>query len=168
MNRIISEQFGLFRLYQRLREQLLATISEDDLSFSPGGSNPTLGELCLEIGETERAYIDSFHTFTQRFDYRHSDRGLSGSVAGLKVWFEELDAELYAAIEALGDSATIEDLVAFMGISKQAVSQQLTIAERDGQVGRKAGIQEGSKKGRPKDVWFNQGSETEPGTGDLI
>lgn len=111
MNRIISEQFGLFRLYQRLREQLLATISEDDLSFSPGGSNPTLGELCLEIGETERAYIDSFHTFTQRFDYRHSDRGLSGSVAGLKVWFEELDAELYAAIEALGDDDVANRLI---------------------------------------------------------
>ena len=111
MNRIINEQFGLFRLYQRLREQLLAAISDDDLKFTPGGSNPTLGELCLEIGETERAYIDSFRAFNQRFDYRHPDRGLAGSVARLKVWFEELDAELYAAIEALSDDDIANRLI---------------------------------------------------------
>ncbi len=103
MNRIVSEQYGLFRLYQRLRDELLANLSETDLAFTPGGSNPTLGELCLEIGETERAYIDSFRTFSQNFDYRHADRSLAGSVAGLRTWYEQLDTELYAAVAALSD-----------------------------------------------------------------
>lgn len=103
MNRIVSEQYGLFRLYQRLREQLLATLTDADLAFSPGGANPSLGELCLEIGKTEQAYVDSFRNFSQRFDYRHSDLSLAGSVAGLQAWYERLDAELYAAVAALSD-----------------------------------------------------------------
>jgi uncharacterized damage-inducible protein DinB len=103
MNRIVSEQYGLFRLYQRLREQLLATLTDDDLAFTPGGANPPLGELCLEIGETERSYIDSFVNFSQSFDYRHADRSLAGSVAGLRAWYEQLDAELYSAVAALSD-----------------------------------------------------------------
>ena len=103
MNRIISEQYGLFRLYQRLREELLATLTDADLAFTPGGDNPPLGRLCVEIGETERAYIDSFVHFSQSFDYRHADRTLEGSVAGLRAWYEQLDAELYAAVAALSD-----------------------------------------------------------------
>ena len=103
MNRIVSEQYGLFRLYQRLREQLLATLTDADLAFTPGGANPPLGELCLEIGETEQAYVDSFRNFSQRFDYHQADRSLAGSVAGLQAWYEQMDAELYTAVAALSD-----------------------------------------------------------------
>lgn len=103
MNRIISEQYGLFRLYQQLRAQLLETLTDDDLAFTPGGDNPPLGRLCVEIGETERAYVDSFVNFSQSFDYRHTDRSLEGSVAGLRTWYEQLDAELYDAVAALSD-----------------------------------------------------------------
>ncbi len=103
MNRIISEQYGLFRLYQQLRAQLLETLTDDDLAFTPGGDNPPLGRLCMEIGETERAYVDSFVNFSQSFDYSHTDRSLEGSVAGLRAWYEQLDAELYDAVAALSD-----------------------------------------------------------------
>lgn len=103
MNRIISEHYGLFRLYQRLREELLATLTDADLAFTPGGDNPPLGRLCVEIGETERSYVDSFVNFSQNFDYRQTDRSLEGSVAGLRAWYEQLDAELYNAVAALSD-----------------------------------------------------------------
>ena len=65
MNRIIGEQYGLFRLYQRLRDQLLASLTDTDLAFTPGS--------------------------------------LESSVAGLRAWYEQLDAELYAAVAALSD-----------------------------------------------------------------
>ena len=103
MNRIIGEQYGLFRLYQRLRDQLLASLTDTDLAFTPGGDNPPLGRLCVEIGETERAYVDSFVNFSQSFDYRHADRSLESSVAGLRAGYEQVDAELYAAVAALSD-----------------------------------------------------------------
>ena len=98
-----SEQYGLFRLYQQLREELLATLTDADLAFTPGGDNLPLGRLCVEIGETERSYVDSFVHFSQNFDYRHADRAIESSVAGLRAWYEQLDAELYAAVAALSD-----------------------------------------------------------------
>lgn len=103
VNRIMNDYYPLFKMYQSLRAQLMELINDDDLSFTPGGSNLTLGELCREIGETERSYIDSFKTFTQNFDYRNTAPGLNESVDQLKAWYAELDQELAATIEALSD-----------------------------------------------------------------
>ncbi len=111
LNRIISEQYGLFRLYQRLREQLMAVLSDADLAFTPGGENPSLGALCLEMGETQRSYIDSFLTFQQDFGYRHAEPELAGSVAGLRLWFEQLDGEMYAAVAGLSDDDIAHRLI---------------------------------------------------------
>ena len=61
----------------------------------------------VEIGETERAYVDSFVNFSQSFDYRHADRSLESNVAGLRAWYEQLDAELYAAVAALSEGAAL-------------------------------------------------------------
>ena len=62
------------------------------------------------------------------------------------------------AIEELGESVTNDDIAEFLGLSRQAVSQQLILAERDGRVIRKAGVFAG--KGRPKDLWSLTGSES--------
>jgi hypothetical protein len=101
MNSIMTGYFPAFQLYQAMREQLLATLTDDDLGYTPGGANPPLGVLCREIGEVERAYIDSFKTFVLDFSYRNSTPGLENSVARLAAWYTELDAELKAAIEGL-------------------------------------------------------------------
>ena len=67
MNSIINDHYPVFEMYQSLRTQLMGIVSDADLSFSPGGDNSTLGELCREIGEVQQSYIDSFRTFTQDF-----------------------------------------------------------------------------------------------------
>ncbi|WP_374686839.1 DinB family protein [Promineifilum sp.] len=103
MNQIMTGPYGLFRLYQRLRDHLLAVLIDDDLAFTPGGANPTLGQLCVEMGETQRAYVGSFRSFEQAFAYGLTDPALAGSVAGLRAWYEQLDADLLAAVEALRD-----------------------------------------------------------------
>jgi DinB superfamily len=103
MNRVMRDYFPMFQLYQGLRDELMASLSDDDLAFQPGGANLPLGELCSEIGEVERAYIDSFKTFKLDFAYRNSEPGLAGSVQRLSAWFAELDQELKAAVEALTD-----------------------------------------------------------------
>ena len=51
MNAQIQEFWNLNRMYTPLRDELMALLSDDDLAFTPGGSNPTLGELCRELGE---------------------------------------------------------------------------------------------------------------------
>lgn len=101
MNEIVENQYPLFRYYQALRSQLMESLTDDVLSFSPGGANPALGALCLEIGETQQSYIDSFRSFELDFSYRYPQPEIAGSVDALKAWYATLDQELYAVIHGL-------------------------------------------------------------------
>ena len=101
MNSIMQNYWPLFEMYQAMRGQMLGLLSDDELLFSPGGANRPLGELFREIGETERAYIDSFKEFACSFSFRNSDPGLAQSVERLGAWHAELDRELKAVVESL-------------------------------------------------------------------
>ena len=68
MNSIMTDYFPVFEMYQAIRAQLMETLADSDLSYTPGGANPRLGLLCREIGEVEQAYIDSFKSF--KLDFR--------------------------------------------------------------------------------------------------
>lgn len=102
MNAILKNQYPLFEHYQALRGQMLDLLTDADLGFALPG-NPTLGELCREIGETERCYVESFRTFSLSFDYRADDPMLERDLARLRPWCARLDADLHAAIAALSD-----------------------------------------------------------------
>lgn len=102
MNSIIEHYYPTFSMYQALRSQLMDLLDDEDLAFSLPG-NPSLGALCVEIGETQQAYIDSFKTFEQDFSYRADDPGLANSVSRLQAWYAGLDDELRTAIEALSE-----------------------------------------------------------------
>ncbi|MCA9991323.1 MAG: DinB family protein [Anaerolineales bacterium] len=112
MNSIMQNDYPVFRLYQALRTQLMGLLSDDDLAFSPGGDNPTLGELCREMGEVQHAYVQSFWTFTMTFEYRNETPGLAGSVAQLAGWYQALDEALAAAVTALTEGDIAERRIA--------------------------------------------------------
>jgi len=103
MNSIMTGYFPAFQEYQAMREQLIATLTDGDLGYTPGGANPPLGALCRDIGEVERAYIDSFKTFVLNFSYRNTTPGLETSVAQLAAWYAVLDADLKATIAGLSE-----------------------------------------------------------------
>jgi uncharacterized damage-inducible protein DinB len=103
MNSIMTAYWPIFEMYQRLRNQLMEILTDEDLRFSPGGTNPTFGALCKEIGEIEYAYIESFKNFQIDFSYRNPEPGLEQSVARLTTWFAELDQELKATIAGLSE-----------------------------------------------------------------
>ena len=90
-------------MYTPLRDDLMEALTDDELGFTPGGSNPSLGELCREIGETEYAYIQSFKTLQTDFSYRRNDDEYLGSVQKLKAWYQEMDAELEAVLQTITD-----------------------------------------------------------------
>jgi hypothetical protein len=92
-----------FSLYQRLRNQLMDELSDDDLEARLGGDSETLGALCREIGEIEHTYVESFRSFRQDFSYRNPDPMLEHSVQALKAWFDELDRDLMASLAALSN-----------------------------------------------------------------
>lgn len=103
MNADIKQFWDLNRMYTPLRDQLMASLTDDDLAFSPGGDNPTLGALCRELGETQHAYAQSFKSFKIDFSYRTDDDSYLSSVAKLQAWYAELDQQLEAALEAVTD-----------------------------------------------------------------
>jgi hypothetical protein len=97
----LAESF--FPEYQGLRDQLMEILDDEDLGLRLGGDTASLGELCREIGEIERTYVESFRTFRQDFSYRNPDPALDDSVAALQAWFAELDQDLMAAVAALSE-----------------------------------------------------------------
>ena len=101
MNSIIKEYYPMFELYQSLRGQMMAILNDTDLNFTPGGNNKKLGALCVDIGEIESSYIQSFQRFEQDFSYKNDEPGMEGSVARLTGWFQELDQDLRNTIESL-------------------------------------------------------------------
>ena len=84
------------------------TLTDDDLAFSPGGENPTLGKLCRELGETQYAYVQSFEHFKIDFSYRTNDDSYLSSVDRLKAWYQQLDQELEAVLETVTDEDVAE------------------------------------------------------------
>jgi len=103
MNSYMQEKWPWIEGTHALRTQLLDTLSDAELAFSPGGQNMTLGALCREMGETEHSYTQSLKTFKQDWSYRNTEVGLESSVARLQAWFQTLDEEMKAAVSALLD-----------------------------------------------------------------
>ncbi len=103
MNRYMLEKWSWIEGTHGMRSQLLDSLSDADLAFSPGGQNMTLGALCREMGEVEYSYIQSLKTFRQDWSYHNEEADLESSVARLKAWFQTLDDELKATVEAFSD-----------------------------------------------------------------
>ena len=102
MNSIMDEYYPTFRMYQALRTQFMDSLTDDDLATVPAERTP-LGALCVEIGETEHAYVQSFKTFAIDFSYRNPEPGIEMGVDRLAAWFRALDAELEATISGLSE-----------------------------------------------------------------
>lgn len=102
MNSLMKEQGPMLEQTQALRYQLMELLIDEDLGYSPGGDNLTLGALCREMGEVQQSYITSFQTFEQEFRHREQPE-LEDSVERLAAWFETLDQELKVTLESLSE-----------------------------------------------------------------
>lgn len=103
MSRFLDEQWSTFEGTHKMRAEMLDTLTDADLAFTPGGSNMTLGALCREMGEIEHSYIQSMKTFTQDWTYRNTDPGMGSSVSQIKAWYDALDAEMKTVVSAMSD-----------------------------------------------------------------
>ncbi len=103
MNSIMEKQYPVFQLYQKMRMQLLDVVNDEQLALSLPNI-PTLGELCVQIGEWQHSYVESFKTFKQDFEYRHPNAAeLVASTDKLRTWWQQLDADLEAAVSTLSE-----------------------------------------------------------------
>lgn len=102
MNSLLESEFPL-RETQNLRYDLMNMLTDSDLAYKLPGDNPTLGELCREMGQTEHIYIQSFKTFKQDWTYRNNQPELAASVERLKDWYTTLDEEFEAVIREFSE-----------------------------------------------------------------
>ena len=102
MNSLIETEFPLHEA-QRLRYDLLRVLTDGDLAYKLPGDNPTLGELCREMGEVEHDYIQSFKTFKHEWSYRATEPELATSVAGLEAWYRALDDEFETVVRGFSE-----------------------------------------------------------------
>ncbi len=103
MNTFMQQHGEMYHETQVMRNQLMDLLTDTDLSFTPGGSNPTLGELCREMADTEAAYIGSLQLFKMDWSYRNPQQGLAHSVNQLQALYNKLDSDLKAIMEGLSD-----------------------------------------------------------------
>jgi hypothetical protein len=91
-------------------------VTDADLAYKLPGGNPTLGALCREMGQVEHAYIGSFRTLKLDWNYVTVEPEMETSVAKLKAWYAQLDADLEDALSAYKDR-DIQSLVVDRGWS---------------------------------------------------
>jgi hypothetical protein len=103
MPKLVTKTLDLLDMTDNVRELLTDLMTDDDLAYKLPGDNPSLGVLCREIGQIQQSYIESFKTFKQSFDYPAADPAIEISVTKLKAWYQQLDKELHAALQALSD-----------------------------------------------------------------
>lgn len=99
-NSLMQQQAPVLKQTLALRGELLSVLSDEDLAYALPG-NITLGEMCVELGELHRHYIESFKTFRFEMSYRHADRSVG--IEALRAWYTELENELVATLEALSE-----------------------------------------------------------------
>lgn len=124
MNTLEQNYLPMFHEYQHIRVALMDVLTDGLLRRSLGGETMTLGALCREMGEVQRAYVTSLKTFKLDFGYRHPDpASVEVSVAALKAWYAKMDAELDAVIAAF-----MEEDLATQRIDHGGWLQPITIA----------------------------------------
>lgn len=104
MNQFMQEKWSWVEGTHAMRTQVLDSLSDADLSFTPGGQNMSFGALYREMGEVEHSYLQSLKNFTQDWSYRNTEAGLDTSTGQLKSWFEKLDEEMKAVLSAFSDA----------------------------------------------------------------
>jgi hypothetical protein len=102
MNSLVESEFPLHET-QSVRYDLMQTLTDSDLAYKLPGDNPTLGELCREIGEVEYSYIQSFKTFKHDWSYRTTEPELATSVARLQAWYTTLDNEFETVVRGFSE-----------------------------------------------------------------
>ena len=102
-NSIVQTEFGILDQTLAIRHEILSAISDDDLAFTLPG-NPSFGEVCKRMGDTDQMYIDSFTTFTMDYATSKDDATLATSVDALKTWFTDLERDMKTALSAIPQS----------------------------------------------------------------
>lgn len=96
-----TQMLELYEMVRSLRDELLGALTNEDLTTTLPGDNPTFGAMLRELGEVQAAYTGSFKTFTLTWGVRYGDDKVETDIEALRAWFAQLDADMRAALTAL-------------------------------------------------------------------
>ena len=102
----LSQQYlvGLLRYTSQLRTTMLNNLTDADLAVAVPG-NPSLGELCREMGNVENSYIQAFMTRQLVWGLQRDDSPeTAASVEKLRGWFKALDEEFTSVLQTLPEA----------------------------------------------------------------
>ncbi|WP_114559370.1 DinB family protein [Desertihabitans aurantiacus] len=100
MNTLFDEEI---RGHHSMRDHVLTLVSDDDLTEQMPGSNPTLGELLVEMGDLQGVYTHSFATLTLDWSHRQLPAPAPLTVETLRAWFRAHDEAMKAALDRFTD-----------------------------------------------------------------
>jgi hypothetical protein len=100
MNHLFEEEI---RGHHSMRDHLLTLVTDADLAYRLPGSNPSLGELLVEMGELQGVYTHSFATFTLDWTHRQLPPPAPITVAGLRAWFDAQDEAMRRALSRFSE-----------------------------------------------------------------
>jgi hypothetical protein len=100
MNSLFEEEI---RGHHSMRDHLLTVVSDADLAYKLPGTNPTLGELLVELGDLQGVYTHSFQTFTLDWAHRELPPPSPITIAGLQAWFAAQDDAMEAALSRFNE-----------------------------------------------------------------
>lgn len=106
-----------------MRAGALALLTNDDLAFSPGGDNVTLGELFKRSGELHYSYWQSLKTFRQDWSYRNPAEGIASSKTQLEAWFADLDTQMGQTLDQLTEVDLSQPIDRTQGIIRSVAAQ---------------------------------------------
>jgi len=100
MHERMERQFSILKLYIPIRGHILDDLEDGDLDFEQDKLG-RLSDIFIQLGEWQAAYLAGFRTFTQDFSYRNDVPEREKSLALLRAWYDGMDEEIEAAIEAM-------------------------------------------------------------------
>jgi hypothetical protein len=94
MNSLVQNNYGIVAMTENLISQVLESLTDDHLDFTPARNNATVRNLLLEQAGIQKAYIESFRTFTGDFESIQPAVLDSPTIDQLRTEFARLFAEL--------------------------------------------------------------------------
>ncbi|MEM6427854.1 MAG: hypothetical protein AAF708_01345 [Deinococcota bacterium] len=111
MNSLMQQMGDVLIQTQTLRQQLNGVIDSSDLSYSPGGDSPTLGNLYRQLGETTQQYIEGFKTFKHSYEPVSTDAALETDLNALDTWLTELEQSLNSILSDFSEEILQTQLI---------------------------------------------------------
>lgn len=108
MNKWMTEHGDVLKMTLALRHELFDILTDADLDKTLGGDTLSLRDLIIEYGNIEHSYAEAAKTFKQDWSYQHPNPPTT--VAGLREWLADIEADLLATYEATTD-AQLEQIV---------------------------------------------------------